>query len=85
MNIVAIRPDALGDSLATFPILVALREKYPDSHITFIGNAGAMPLAKVWGVADDVYSYEKQWGECFSPKNIDRPDLFSNGSQVPKA
>lgn len=75
MNIVAIRPDAIGDSLVTFPILVALREKYANAHITFIGNAGAMPLAKAWGIADEVYSYDKQWTEFFSPKDIRRPDL----------
>ena len=74
-NIVVIRPDAIGDSLVTFPILVALREKYAPSHITFIGNPSAIPLAKAWGIADEVYSYDKQWTEFFSPKDIDRPDL----------
>lgn len=74
-NIVVIRPDAIGDSLVTFPILVALREKYAPSHITFIGNSGAMPLAKAWGIADEVYGYDKQWTEFFSPKDIKQPDL----------
>ncbi|HVB25705.1 MAG TPA: glycosyltransferase family 9 protein [Ktedonobacteraceae bacterium] len=74
-NIVVIRPDAIGDSLVTFPILVALREKYAPSHITFIGNAAAMPLAKAWGIADEVYSYDKQWTEVFSPLNIHLPGL----------
>lgn len=72
-NIVVIRPDAIGDSLVTFPILVALREKYAPSRITFIGNAGAMPLAKAWGIADEVYSYDKQWTEVFSPLDIHLP------------
>ncbi len=78
-NIVVIRPDAIGDSLVTFPILVSLREKYAPSHITFIGNPGAMPLAKAWGIADEVYSYDKQWTEVFSPLDIHLPgfgDLF---------
>ncbi len=78
-NIVVIRPDAIGDSLVTFPILVALREKYAPSHITFIGNPGAMPLAKAWGIADEVYGYDKQWTEVFSPVDIHLPgfrDLF---------
>jgi len=70
MNIIAIRPDALGDSLVTFPILVALREKYTHPHITFIGNPGVMPLAKAWGIADEVHDYDAQWAEVFSPKGI---------------
>lgn len=74
-NIVVIRPDAIGDSLVTFPILVALREKYAPSHITFIGNAAAMQLAKDWGIADEVYGYDKQWTEVFSPLDIHLPGL----------
>jgi len=75
MNIVVIRSDALGDSLVTFPILVALREKHIHSHITFIGNPGAMPLAKAWGIADEVYNYESQWAEVFSPEGIRQQKL----------
>ena len=75
MNIVVIRPDALGDSLVTFPILVALREKYMNPHITFIGNPGAMPLAKAWGVADEVHNYAAQWSEVFSPEGIRQSSL----------
>lgn len=75
MNIVVIRPDALGDSLVTFPILVALREKYTNPHITFIGNPGAMPLAKAWGIADDVHNYTVQWAEVFSPEGIHQSSL----------
>jgi len=75
MNIVAIRPDALGDSLVTFPILVALREKYTNPHITFIGNPGAMPLAKAWGVADEVHNYDAKWAEVFSPEGIRQSEL----------
>jgi len=70
MNIVAIRPDAIGDSLVSFPILVALRTKYTNPHITFIGNPGAMPLAKDWGIADTVYNYDTQWAEIYSPEGI---------------
>ncbi len=75
MNIVAIRPDALGDSLVTFPILVALRAKYTNPHIIFVGNAGAMPLAKNWGIADEVYNYDAQWDEIYASEGIHQSSL----------
>ncbi|MGB8344720.1 MAG: glycosyltransferase family 9 protein [Ktedonobacteraceae bacterium] len=44
-------------------------------HITFIGNPGAMPLAKAWGVADEVHNYAAQWSEVFSPEGIRQSSL----------
>ena len=39
MNIVMVCPYKLGDALLTFPILVALRAKYTNVHITFVGSS----------------------------------------------
>jgi heptosyltransferase-3 len=76
MNIVAIRPAALGDSLLVFPILAALRAKYTDSHITFLGHPATLPLAKAWNIADEVFDPAvKEWYELVSPKGIHSPIL----------
>lgn len=77
MNIVVVRSDALGDSLVTFPILLALREKYTNCHITFVGNPGAIPLAKAWNIADEMYNYDTQWAEIFSPEGIRQSRLLA--------
>jgi heptosyltransferase-3 len=69
------RSDALGDSLVTFPILVALREKYAPCHITFIGNPWAMPLAKAWGIADEIWDDEVQWVDIRTLVGIRQPRL----------
>jgi len=76
MNIVAIRPAPLGDSLLVFPILAALRTKYPNSHITFLGSPAVLPLAKAWGIADEaIIPADVQWHELVSPAGIRSPTL----------
>ncbi|HVK54022.1 MAG TPA: glycosyltransferase family 9 protein [Burkholderiales bacterium] len=37
-NIVALRPNAIGDFVFALPALFALRTAYPDAHIVFIGK-----------------------------------------------
>ena len=76
MNIVAIRPAPLGDSLLVFPILAALRTKYPHSHITFLGSPAVLPLAKAWSIADEaIIPADVQWHELLSPAGIHSPAL----------
>lgn len=76
MNIVAIRQGAIGDSLLSFPVLSALRARYADPHITFIGNPNTLPLAKAWGIAEEAYNYEDRlWDEVFSSEGIQHARL----------
>src|SRR5579872_292203 len=76
MNIVAIRPAPLGDSLLVFPILAALRTKYPHAHITFLGSPAVLPLAKAWGIADEaIIPADVQWHELVKPTGIRSPVL----------
>lgn len=76
MKIVAIRPAPLGDSLLVFPILSALRAKYNNPHITFLGSPAVLPLAKAWGIADEVINpADVQWHELVSLAGIHSPAL----------
>lgn len=76
MKIVAIRPAPLGDSLLVFPILAALRAKYTNAHITFLGHPAVLPLAKAWGVADEALNpAHLNWSELVSPKGIRSANL----------
>lgn len=76
MNIVAIRPAPLGDSLLVFPILAALRAKYNNPRITFLGAPAVLPLAKAWGIADEVIvPADVQWRELVSLAGIRSPAL----------
>ena len=49
MKIVAIRPALLGDSLLVFPILAALRAKYTNAHITFLGHPASIIVGEGLG------------------------------------
>lgn len=70
MNQLIIRPGAIGDTLLTFPVLQLLRERTPNAHITFIGNAAVLPLALACGVADEVYDYQDtRWARLFMAKS----------------
>ena len=76
MNIVVIRQGAIGDSLLSFPVIAALRAQYTDPHVTFIGNPNTLPLAKAWGIAEEVFNYEdRQWDEVFSSEGVHSSNL----------
>src|ERR1700694_1709116 len=83
MNILVIRPGAIGDVLLTFPILQALRARYSSPYITFVSNASVLPLAEASGVVDEVYDYQDMlWSELFSAKGIHTPVLKSRLQEV---
>lgn len=83
MNIVAIRKGALGDSLLTFPVLAALRARYANPHVTFVGHPAVLPLAQVWGIAEETFNYEDRlWDEVFSSDGIRNPALCSMFQQT---
>ena len=78
MNILVIRPGAIGDTLLTFPVLQSLRTRYSRPYITFVSNASVLPLAQASGVVDEVSDYEDMlWSELFSAKGILTPVLKS--------
>src|SRR5437764_4997325 len=78
MNILVIRPGAIGDALLTFPVLQALRAKYSGPYITFVSNASVLPLAQALGMVDEVSDYEDMlWSELFSARGIRTPALKS--------
>ena len=71
MNILIIRPGAIGDALLAFPTLHALRVKYGKKRITFVSNASVLPLAQTWKLADEVADFEQtRWSELFSTAGI---------------
>lgn len=43
-RIALLKPSALGDVVHALPVLTALRERFPDSHITWVVNAAYQPL-----------------------------------------
>ena len=78
MKIVAIRPAPLGDSLLIFHILAALRVKYPEAHITFLGSPATLPLAQEWGLAEEaLHPAQMQWYELLARTGIQHPALRS--------
>ncbi|MHB8599046.1 MAG: glycosyltransferase family 9 protein [Ktedonobacteraceae bacterium] len=56
MRMLILRLAQIGDSLITFPIIRALREKYSDPHVTYIGNSAVLPIAQDWGLAEEVFA-----------------------------
>ncbi len=76
MNLLIIRPGAIGDTLLTFPVLRALRTQFTNPHISFVSNANVLPLAVAFGLAEAVSDYgHMQWGELFSTTGIQTPAM----------
>jgi len=53
-----IHTGGLGDFLQTFPVLAALRAKWPRGRITIIGRSDRAGLAVAGGLADDAVDFE---------------------------
>lgn len=75
MNIVVIRPFKLGDALIIFPLLVRMREKYTNTHITLIADPVVLPLAKAWAIVEEAYPYDKDWEKLFDRINVRKSRL----------
>ncbi len=74
-KIMLFRPGALGDTILTFPALLVLRQTFPGAHITAIGNAPALALARDAGLVDKVYSFDLPWwAELFAEDGIRAPE-----------
>jgi lipopolysaccharide heptosyltransferase I len=43
-RVAVIKPSALGDILNSLPVLTALRERFPDAHLTWVVNRAYEPL-----------------------------------------
>ena len=70
-SILVIRPGAIGDALLTFPILKLLKEQYDSTCITLVSNAQVLPLARAFGVAEQVFDFQDiHWSELFSSSGI---------------
>jgi len=76
VNILVIRPGAIGDALLSFPTLHALRAKYGAKRITFVSNASVLSLAQAWKLADEVADFEQTcWSELFSTTGVRDAEL----------
>ncbi len=76
MRILIIRPGAIGDTLLTFPIIQALRERHSPAHIALVANAAVLPLALQSGLVEEAYAFDElRWSELFASGGIQLPAL----------
>ncbi len=59
-RILVIRGGAIGDFILTLPVLAALRQHFPDTHIEVLGYPRVADLAVAGGLADSVRSIESR-------------------------
>ena len=57
-KILVIRGGAIGDFILTLPVLAALREQFPETHIEVLGYAHIAELARAGGNVDAIRSIE---------------------------
>jgi heptosyltransferase-3 len=57
-KILVIRGGAIGDFILTLPVLAALREQFPQTHVEVLGYPHIAQLALTGGLADQVQSIE---------------------------
>jgi ADP-heptose:LPS heptosyltransferase len=65
-RILVLRGGALGDFIVTLPALAALRTRWPEARIEWIGNPAAAALALHRGLIDAVHSqHEQRWAGLY--------------------
>ena len=61
-RILVLRGGALGDLIVTLPALALLRQRWPEAHITLIGNTTAARLALTRGLISELRSqHDGRW------------------------
>lgn len=81
-KILIIKLDAVGDVLRTTCILQGLKEKYPNSHITWLTRQESLPLFKNNELVDVVIDYS---AESFLQIQSEYYDLVINPDAAPKS
>ncbi|MEY4941238.1 MAG: hypothetical protein RIQ93_2973 [Verrucomicrobiota bacterium] len=73
-KILVLRGGALGDFIVALPALALLRERWPATEITLIGNAQAAALAHARGLVQEVFSqHEARWSALYSAAPLPPP------------
>jgi heptosyltransferase III len=57
-RILVARPDRIGDVILSTPVIAALRNQYPDAHITFLVRDFVAPLVREIPGVDAVFVYD---------------------------
>jgi heptosyltransferase-3 len=60
-GILVLRPGAIGDTLLTFPALLALRRRFPDAAITVVGNQAPLNIGRDAGIFDCCDAFGAAW------------------------
>ena len=55
------RMSAIGDTILTLPVACALRDRFPDSHISWIVEEKSAPVVRNHPAVDDVVVLERGW------------------------
>jgi lipopolysaccharide heptosyltransferase II len=74
VNILIVKLSAIGDVIHTLPSLTALRQLYPEAHITWVVEEAAADLVKNHPYLDEVLiSRRKNWSKDFQGGQFRRP------------
>ncbi|MFN0206040.1 MAG: glycosyltransferase family 9 protein [Planctomycetota bacterium] len=79
-RIVIVRVGAIGDTIVLFPLLAALRRRFPKAQISAVGRSEVWEVAQSAGLCDRVFSSESigWWTFAASPGTgtvpVSRPD-----------
>ena len=73
-NILVVKLSAIGDVIHALPVSYAIKETYPDAHLTWVVEPTAYPILEDNPYIDDIILFDE--GEVPQPRRLpscDRP------------
>src|SRR5690242_4689049 len=57
-RILVVRPDRIGDVILSTPVFEAIKDRYPNSHLSILVRSVVVPLLKGLPTVDEVLVYD---------------------------
>jgi len=80
-RVLIIRPGGLGDAVLTYPMLMTLRERYPDARFDVLAETRNADIYRINDIVDEIYCYETDPFTVFRRLKKNRYDLIIDTEQ----
>ena len=74
-NILIVKMSSIGDVIHALPVSYAIKETYPDAHLTWVVEPPAYDIVAMAACVDEIIVFETEGKHALSLTLTDTPDL----------